>query len=82
MHRFVIRLLSFPYLLITGALDGGGGIFNMSILRKPTVALSNLRNAHVALSHLRNIYVPCHYHFNSHVACHYGLKCPMSPCRF
>ena len=40
----------------------------MSILRKPTVALSNLINAHVALSNLRHVHVPCHYHFNSHVA--------------
>ena len=54
---------------MVGALTGGSW-FYMSILRKPTVALSNLRNAHVALSNLRNLHVPCHYHFNSHVACH------------
>ena len=56
-----------PYAKV-GALGwGGGSWFYMSILRKPTVALSNLRNAHVALSNLRYVHDPCHCMSMTHV---------------
>ena len=43
--------LIWPCVPALGALDGGSGCY-MSLLRKPTVALSNYKIAHVALSNL------------------------------